>query len=89
MAIKAELNNDSFKANCVICTAAHHGNHRTDLGSNRAAPCECDTSNRTLRIEADRVYFDARGNSLVEADPADPKRAETFREDNCRWTWTP
>jgi hypothetical protein len=66
----------------VIFTAARHTNRRTDLGSDRVAPCECDTSNRTLRIEADRVYFDARGKSLIEADTADPKRAETFREDN-------
>ena len=44
---------------------------------------------RSLAIEADRVYFDARGKLLGDLDKADPKRAKAFREDNFRWTWTP
>jgi hypothetical protein len=87
--IKAELDKDSLRADGVICTAARHGNHWIYLGGNRAAPYECDIGNRTLRIEADRVYFDARGKSLGDVDKADPKRAKTFREDNFRWTWPP
>ena len=41
-----------------------------------------------LEIEADRIYFDARGKSLGDLEKADPKRARTFRESNFKWTWT-
>jgi hypothetical protein len=40
-----------------------------------------------LKIEADRIYFDARGRQLGEL--ASPTRAKRFVESNFRWTWTP
>jgi hypothetical protein len=87
--IRSELDKDNLKVEAVTCIAARHGNHWTYLGGGRAAPYECAIGHRTLRIEADRVYFDARGKLLGDLDKADPKRAKTFREDNFRWTWTP
>jgi hypothetical protein len=85
--IQTELNKNNLKAPDVICSGARHGNQWTYLGGGRAAPYDCDIGKRSITIEADRVYFDARGKSLGDVDKADPKRAKTFREDNFRWTW--
>jgi len=87
--IQAELGKANLGAADVTCVGARHGNHWTYLGGGRAAPYECEIGKRTLSIEADRVYFDARGKSLGNLDKADPKRAKTFQESNFRWTWSP
>ena len=83
--IEAELSKNSLKPGGVTCL----GNHWTYLGGGRAAPYECKIGQRSLQIDADRVYFDARGRLLGDLDKADPKRAKTFLEDNFHWTWTP
>jgi hypothetical protein len=85
--IQAELDRNGLKAADVTCIAARHGNHWKYLGGARAAPYECEIGKRSIRIEADRVYFDARGKSLRDPDKAHPKRAKTFKEDNFRWSW--
>jgi hypothetical protein len=87
--IKAELSKNNLKPGDVTCIGARHGNHWTYLGGGRAAPYQCEIGRRSLKIEADRVYFDARGKLLGDLEKASPKRAKTFREDNFRWTWTP
>lgn len=87
--IQVELAKNNLNAGGVTCIAARHGNHWTYLGGGRAAPYECEIGKRTIKIEADRVYFDERGRLLGDLDKADPKHAKTFREDNFRWTWTP
>ncbi len=87
--IMVELHNNNLKPGDVICTAARHGNHWKYLGGGRAAPYECEIGKRTITIEADRVYFDARGKPLGDVERADPQRAKTFSESNFRWTWTP
>jgi hypothetical protein len=87
--IRAELDKNNLKPGDVTCLGARHGNHWTYLGGGRAAPYECEISRRSLKIEADRVYFDARGKLLGDLEKASPKRAKTFREDNFHWTWTP
>jgi hypothetical protein len=87
--IQAELGKNNLKAGEVTCLGARHGNQWTYLGGGRAAPYDCEIGQRSLHIEADRVYFDTRGKLLGNLDKADPKRAKTFREDNFRWTWAP
>jgi hypothetical protein len=87
--IQAELAKNNLKPADLTCMGARHGNQWTYLGGGRAAPYDCDIGPRSLHIEADRVYFDARGKSLGDVEKADQKRAKTFREDNFRWTWTP
>ncbi len=87
--IKAELSKNNLKPGDVTCIGARHGNHWTYLGGGRAAPYQCEIGRRSLKIEADRVYFDARGKLLGDVDKADPKRAKTFQESNFRWSWTP
>jgi hypothetical protein len=87
--IQQELDSNSLKANQVTCIAARHGNHWTYLGGGRAAPYECKIGQRTLKIEADRIYFDSRGKPLGGLDSAGPKQAKTFRESNFRWSWAP
>jgi hypothetical protein len=87
--IQAELAKNKLKPADLTCMGARHGNQWTYLGGGRAAPYDCDIGPRSLHIEADRVYFDARGKSLGDVEKADQKRAKTFREDNFRWTWTP
>ncbi|MDO9061890.1 MAG: hypothetical protein Q7U92_23095 [Bradyrhizobium sp.] len=86
--IRAELDKNKLKPGDVTCIGARHGNHWKYLGGARAAPYECEIGRRTLEIEADRIYFDARGKSLGDLEKADPKRARTFRESNFKWTWT-
>jgi hypothetical protein len=87
--IQQELTKNKIKINDVGCGGARHGNQWTYLGGGRAAPYECEIGERTLNIEADRVYYDARGKSLGDVNKADQKRAKTFQESNFRWTWTP
>jgi hypothetical protein len=87
--IQLELDSNDLKANQVTCIAARHGNHWTYLGGGRAAPYRCEIGRRTLKIEADRVYFDSRGKRLGDLDGASPKRAKTFQESNFRWSWAP
>ena len=86
--IRLELDKSNLKAADVICVAARHGNHWKYLGGGRAAPYECEIGKRSIKIEADRVYFDPSGKLLGNLDKADPKRAKTFKEDNFRWEWT-
>lgn len=87
--IQAELDRNGLKAADVICIAARHGNQWKYLGGGRAAPYECEVGKRSVRIEADRVYFDRQGRKLGELDKADPRRAKAFRENNFRWIWAP
>jgi hypothetical protein len=87
--IRAELAKTNLKPDAVTCIASRHGNQWKYLGGGRAAPYECEIGKRTIKIEADRVYFDERGRLLGDLDKADPKHAKTFSEDNFRWTWTP
>jgi hypothetical protein len=87
--INAELGKSHLKPENVTCIGARHGNHWTYLGGGRAAPYECTIGQRTLKIEADRIYFDLSDRVLGDLDQADPKRAKTFRESNFRWTWAP
>jgi hypothetical protein len=87
--IEVELGKNNLKAEAVTCMGARHGNHWTYLGGARAAPYQCEIGQRTLKIEADRVYFDRRGKRLGDLDEASPKRAKTFQESNFRWTWAP
>ena len=86
--IRSELEKNNLEPGDVVCGAGRHGNHWKYLGGGRAAPYECEIGKRTLEIEADRIYFDARGKSLGDLEKADPKRASTFRESNFKWTWT-
>jgi hypothetical protein len=87
--IQSELGKNNLKPTDVTCLGARHGNHWTYLGGGRAAPYQCEIGPRSLKIDADRVYFDARGKLLGDVDKADPKRAKTFQESNFRWSWTP
>jgi hypothetical protein len=87
--IRAELAKTNLKPDAVTCIAARRGNQWKYLGGGRAAPYECEIGKRTIKIEADRVYFDERGRLPGDLDKADPKHAKTFSEDNFRWTWTP
>jgi hypothetical protein len=86
-AIQAELDKNGLKVGDVTCLGARHGNHWKYLSAFRAAPYECKIGKRMVTIEADRVYFDARG-TILDDDKIDPKRAKTFKEDKFRWTWT-
>ncbi|MFN3657218.1 MAG: hypothetical protein ACK4UO_08195 [Pseudolabrys sp.] len=73
----------------VVCWASRHGHHFKYLAGRRAAPYECTIGQRTLTIEAEITYYDARGRPLGDVDAADPRLAKTFRERNFRWTWAP
>jgi hypothetical protein len=86
--IQHELDSNNLKADAVTCIGARHGNQWKYLGGGRAAPYQCDIGKRSIKIEADRIYFDPNGKSLGDVEKADPKRAKTFREDNFQWEWT-
>ena len=87
--IAAELDKNSLKAASVICGGARHGNIWKYLGGGRAAPYECEIGKRSITIEADRIYYDAKGKPLGSFENADPKRAKTFQESNFKWSWAP
>jgi hypothetical protein len=87
--IQQELARSNLKVADLTCMGARHGNQWTYLGGGRAAPYNCEIGQRSLHIEADRIYFDARGKPLGDVEKADQKRAKTFQESNFRWTWTP
>jgi hypothetical protein len=86
--IRAELDSINLKPGQVTCIGARHGNHWKYLGGSRAAPYQCKIGRRSLKIEADRVYFDARGKLVGDLE-SNVERAKSFRENNFRWSWTP
>jgi len=91
--IDAERRKKDLKVDEVICTAARHGNQWQHLGGGRAAPYACPFGDRTVRVEADRTYFDVNGKRLGRLGQASDKtlftKAKSFRESNFRWTWSP
>jgi len=88
-AINNELKNSGLDVEKVVCSAGRHGNHWKYLAGRRAAPYECAFGKRTLTVDAQQTYYDAKGRSLGDIEKADPRRAKTFREKNFRWTWSP
>jgi hypothetical protein len=86
--IRDELGRSGLAGDEVICSGARHGGHWIYLGGMRAAPYTCTIGKRELTIEADRIYFNARGKAIGDADRASPRRARTFRESNFRWSWS-
>jgi hypothetical protein len=86
--IDVELRRNNLKEGDVSCGAAPLG-----VGGGRGAPYLCQFGDRTLRIEADRTYFDGRGKRLGRSGEADGttqfERAKSFRENNLRWGWSP
>lgn len=87
--IDGELKASGLAAEDVICSAGRHGNHWKSLAGRRAAPYECKLGKRTLTVEAQQTYYDAKGRSLGDIERADPRRATTFRETAFRWEWAP
>ncbi len=87
--IQDELKKNGLKVEDVICTGFRHGHRWTELSSSRAAPYECDIGKRTLIVQADRTYYDAKKKPLGDMKKASPKRADSFKETNFRWTWKP
>ena len=86
--IDVELRRNYLKEGDVTCAAAPLG-----VGGGGGAPYQCQFGDRTLRIEADRTFFDGRGKRLRRSDESDDTtlfdKAKSFRENNLRWTWTP
>ncbi len=91
--IEVELRKRDLKVVDVICVAARHGNQWRHLGGGRAAPYECTIGDRTLRIDAERTYYDINGRKLGQLGQTPDKRlfdrAKSFRETKLRWTWSP
>jgi hypothetical protein len=91
--IEVELRKRDLKVPEIVCIANRHGNQWRLLGGGRAAPYECSIGDRSLRIDAERVYFDANGRKLGQLGQAPDNllftRAKFFREGKFRWTWSP
>jgi hypothetical protein len=91
--IEVEVRRRDLKIAGMVCMAASHGNEWRLLGGGRAAPYECRIGDLTLRIDAQRTYFDAQGHRLGELGRAPDhmllNRAKYFRERDFRWTWSP
>ncbi len=85
--IQDELKKNNLKIEDIICTGFRHDNRWTILSGARAAPYECDIGKRTLVVQAQRTYYDARKRRLGDMKKANPKRADSFKESNFRWTW--
>jgi hypothetical protein len=91
--IEVELRRRDLKIPDAVCISARHGNQWRFLSGGRAAPYECTIADRTLRIDADRTYYDINGRKLGQLGQAPDKllfeRARSFREMHIRWTWSP
>ena len=91
--IEAELRKRDMKVGQFICIAEPHGNHWRHLAGRGTSPYECEIGKRTLRVEADRTYFDVNGKRLGKLGQAPDNvlfnRAKSFREGQFRWTWEP
>ena len=91
--IEVELRKRDLKVPSIACIAARHGNQWRLLGGGRAAPYECRIGDRSVRIEAERTYFDANGRKLGQLGQAPDNllfnRAKFFREGKFRWAWSP
>ena len=91
--IEVELRKRDLKVPEIVCIANRHGNQWRLLGGGRAAPYECSIGDRSLRIDAERVYFDANGRKLGQLGQAPDNllftRAKFFREGKFRWIWSP
>ena len=91
--IEVELRKRDLKVREITCVAGSHGSEWRLLGGGRAAPYACQIGDRTIRIDAERTYFDASGRRLGQpgqtADIMLFNKAKFFRERNFRWTWSP
>jgi hypothetical protein len=91
--IEVELRKRDLKVPEIVCIAARHGDQWRLLDGGRAAPYACTIGDRTVRIDAERVYFDANGRKLGLLGQAPDNlllnRAKFFREGKFRWTWSP
>jgi hypothetical protein len=85
--IQSELKANGLKLDGVVCTGFRHDNRWPELSGARAAPYECDIGKRQIVIQADRMYFDIARRPLGAMKTANPKRADSFKESNFRWTW--
>lgn len=85
--IQDVLKANGLKSDGIVCTGFRHGNRWTELSGARAAPYECDIGKRQIVIQADRMYFDTAKRPLGDMKKANPKRADSFKELNFRWTW--
>jgi hypothetical protein len=87
--IRDEVKKSGLKPDGLICTGFRHGSQWTELSGARAAPYECDIGSRKIVINANRMYFDVAKRPLGDMKRANPKRADSFKESNYRWTWKP
>jgi len=91
--IEVEVRRRDLKINDIVCSAARHGNQWRLLGGGRAAPYACTIGDRTVRIDADRTYYDINGRKLGQLGQAPDQllfdRAKSFRDTRMRWTWSP
>ena len=85
--IQDELKRNGLKVDGLVCTGFRHGNQWIELSGARAAPYECDIGKRQIVIQANRMYFDMTKRPLGDMKTANPKRADSFKESNFRWTW--
>jgi hypothetical protein len=85
--IRDELKKAGLKADGLVCTGFRHGNQWIELSGARGAPYECDIGKRQIVIQANRMYFDIARQPLGDMKTANPKRADSFKESNFRWTW--
>jgi hypothetical protein len=91
--IDVELRRNYLKEGDVTCMASPLGGRLRSMNGGRGAPYQCQFGDRTLRIVADRTFFDVGGKRLgrpgEEPDPTQLNRARSFRENNLRWGWSP
>ncbi len=91
--IEVELRKRDLEVPEIVCVAARHGNQWKHLGGGRAAPYECRIGDRTVTIDAERIYYNVNGHKLGQIRQAPDSilfnRAKSYRESRFRWTWSP
>ncbi|MGE3989734.1 hypothetical protein [Pseudorhodoplanes sp.] len=87
--IRSELKKNNLKEDETGCIGFRFWHDWPNLVGYRAAPYECEIGNRTITIDARRVYQDARGRPVRVTGKSARKKVTSFRESHFRWRWKP
>ena len=73
----------------ISCEAGRFGNQWKHLGGGRSLPISCSIGKRSLGIDGDIEFLDARGKVIIGGmdNPKAFGRARNAREKNLSWEW--
>ena len=87
--IRNAIEEQHVKRTDIQCGAARFGNQWVNLGGDRAPPFNCQIGKRSLTINGEILFFDARGRRIRRGmdDPDVFGNAHSFRLKKPTWKW--